>query len=153
MNGDLQFSPQALTEPPKGYLERNWKWLLAVMLLGVVLLFAVSIGGIFALVFGSMKSSDAYKVAVAKAKENPAVIAALGQPIEEGWLVSGNISVNGPSGKAELSIPIEGPKKKASIYLNATKSAGQWKFSLLQVEVDGVAERIDLLAEENPGKK
>ena len=99
------------------------------------------------IVFGVMKSSDVYEEALARAKASPAVSEALGAPIEAGWFTSGHISVNGPSGDAELSIPIAGPQGKGTTYLEARKSAGQWSFSRLEVEIAETKERIDLLHE------
>jgi hypothetical protein len=107
------------------------------------------LGGAFAtfiilVVFGAMKQSDAYKMAVARAKADPRVTSALGTPIEEGWYLSGNTNVNGSSGDADLSIPISGPKGKGTIYAVATKSGGQWSYSKLQVKIDSSGETIDL---------
>ena len=59
--------------------------------------------------------------------------------------LSGNINVNGPSGEAKIEIPIHGPKAKGTIYVEATKSAGKWNYSLMQVAVEGEDTRIDLL--------
>lgn len=126
---------------------RNWKWFVPVGCLTTLLLFATAIVVIASLVFGVMKSSDAYALALARAKAHPAVIESLGSPINEGFFTGGNINVNGPSGDAELSIPISGPKGSATIFVEARKSAGQWSFSKLLVEVEGSNERIDLLAE------
>ena len=95
-------------------------------------------------VFGALKQSDAYKLAVARAKADSRVVAALGSPIEEGWYLSGNTKVNGASGDADLSIPISGPKGKGTIYAVATKSAGEWSYSKLQVKIDSTGETIDL---------
>ena len=95
-------------------------------------------------VFGALKQSDAYKLAVARAKADSRVVAALGSPIEEGWYLSGNTNVNGASGDADLSIPISGPKGKGTIYAVATKSAGEWTYSKLQVKIDSTGETIDL---------
>lgn len=92
-----------------------------------------------------MKSSDAYRQALARARKSGAVVEALGAPIRDGWFTSGKISVNGPSGSAELAIPIEGPKGKGKLYVVATKSAGLWTYGTLVVEVARSGERIDLL--------
>ncbi len=126
---------------------RNWKWFVPVGCLTTLLFFAAAVMVIASLVFGVMKSSDAYVLALARAKASPAVIERLGVPIKEGFFAGGNINVNGPSGEAELSIPISGPKGSATIFLEARKSAGQWSFGKLLVEVKGSNERIDLLAE------
>jgi hypothetical protein len=101
--------------------------------------------GIVMLVFGALKSSDAYKTAVARAKTNPEVVAALGEPIEEGMFLTGKTNTEGTSGEADLSIPISGPKGKAKIFAIATKRAGRWNYSTLEVEIAGREERINLL--------
>jgi hypothetical protein len=95
-------------------------------------------------VFGMIKSSDAYKTALARAKSDPRVTAAIGTPIKEAWYVSGNTNVSGGSGKADLSIPITGPKGGATIYAVATKFAGEWQYSKLVVKVERTGETIDL---------
>jgi hypothetical protein len=95
-------------------------------------------------IFGALKQTDVYKMAVARAKADSRVIAALGTPIKEGWYLSGNTNVNGGSGDADLSIPISGPKGKGTIYAVATKSAGEWTYSKLVVKIDSTGETIDL---------
>ena len=97
-----------------------------------------------------MKSTDVYKDALARAKEHPAVIEALGSPITEGFLVSGNTNVDGASGEANLSIPITGPKGNGTIYVAARKSLGQWNYSGLVVEIAKTHQRINLLQSPTP---
>lgn len=97
------------------------------------------------IVFSAVKSSDVYKDAFARARAHPAVTEALGSPIREGFLVSGNTNVTGASGEANLSIPIAGPKGNGTIYVAARKSLGQWNYSGLVVEIANTHQRIDLL--------
>ena len=78
--------------------------------------------------FSAVKSTDVYKDALARAKSHPAVIEALGSPVTEGFLVSGNTNVNGASGETNLAIPISGPRGKGTIYMSANKSLGQWNY-------------------------
>jgi hypothetical protein len=111
----------------------------------VLILFAAFIALIVMIVFSAMKSSDVYKEALERAKADPAVTEALGSPIKDGLFVSGSTNVNGASGEANLAIPIYGPKGKATIYVVAKKSAGQWKDSVLAVEIEKTKRRIDLL--------
>jgi len=141
--------PAPSAQPQRSWWNRNWKWVVPVGCLVLLLpLLAITgfVGTILAIVFGSIKSSDAYEEALARARANPAVVAALGEPVEDGWLVGGNIQVNGPSGSADLSSSLHGPKGKGTLYVVATKSAGRWEYQTLEVEVDGSPERIDLLA-------
>ena len=102
----------------------------------VVLLFIIFIGSILMIVFSAMKSTAVYKEALARANADPAVIEALGSPIKDGFLVSGNTNVNGASGESNLAIAISGPKAKGTIYLSANKSLGQWNYSGLVLESD-----------------
>ena len=109
------------------------------------MLFVVFVGSIVLIVFSAVKSSDVYKDALARAKTHPAVIEALGSPVTEGLLLSGNTNVNGASGEANLSIPVSGPKGKGTIYVAATKSLGRWNYSGLVLEIARTHQRIDLL--------
>ena len=102
------------------------------------------------IVFTAVKSTDVYKDALARAKVHPAVIEALGSPITEGFLVSGNTNVNGAAGEANLSVPIAGPKGKGTIYAAARKSLGEWNYSGLVVEIANTHQRIDLLQRPAP---
>ncbi len=103
--------------------------------------------GIVATVFGSIKSSDVYQSALTEAMTDPDVINALGEPVKAGLIPSGSISVENASGKASLSIPVSGPKGKGTLYVEATKSAGTWTYTTLEVAVDGQPGRIGLLAQ------
>lgn len=133
----------------KSWFDRNWKWFVPLACLWGLAVIAGFCALIVYFVFGLMKTSDVYKEAVALAKANPAVVRAFGTPLREGLLVSGSIRVSGPSGDAELAIPISGPKGEGTIFLEARKSAGRWIFLKLLVEVDETTKRIDLL---NPGE-
>ena len=144
---------QPLTQPATStpnWWKRNWKWFVPLGCFSVALLFLAFVGSILVIVFSAMKSTDVYKEALGRAKADPAVIAALGSPIKEGFLLSGNTNVNGASGESNLAIPITGPKGKGTIYVSAKKSLGQWNYSGLVVEVGQTHERIDLLQKPAP---
>jgi hypothetical protein len=136
--------PGQKSERSTTWWQRNWKWFIPVCF-GSVALFAGFIVLIVAIVFGMMKSSDAYKDAIAMAKTDPYVQEALGSPIEEGLLVMGNINVSGSSGHADLAIPVSGPQGSGTVYVVASKSAGRWTMLTLIVDIKATNERIDLL--------
>ncbi|HEV2806110.1 MAG TPA: cytochrome c oxidase assembly factor Coa1 family protein [Chthoniobacterales bacterium] len=138
---------ETVAQPPPhpGWWSRNWKWFVPTgCCLTPLVLGAVFAAFLVLVVFGALKQSDAYKMAVARAKMDSHVVAALGTPIEEGWWLSGKTNVNGGSGDADLTIPISGPKGKGTIYAVATKSAGDWTYSKLQVKIERSGETIDL---------
>jgi hypothetical protein len=129
----------------RNWWTRNWKWFVPAGCLTIILLFIAFVGSMVMIVFSAIKSTDLYKDPLARAKTHPAVIEALGSPIREGFLVSGNTNVNAASGEGNLSIPISGPKGKGTIYVAATKSLGRWNYSGLIVEIEKTQQRIDLL--------
>jgi len=139
----MESSPPQLPSS-SNWFARNWKWVVPVGCL-VPLLFA---GGcalaVFFLATGVMKQSDAYKIALARAQASPAVIEAIGSPISQSGIVSGNTNVNAAMGETNLSIPLRGPKGKATLYVEAKKSVDTWQFQTLAVKIEKTGERIDL---------
>jgi hypothetical protein len=129
-------------------MARNWRWAVPVGCLSPILVCGGFFTILIAVVFGAIRSSDVYKDAVAQARSNPAVIAALGTPVETGIFMSGKINVQNSSGDADISIPIHGSKGAGTIHAVATKTAGKWGFSELVVHVDETGQRVDLLKAE-----
>jgi formylmethanofuran dehydrogenase subunit D len=140
--------PSIPSQPTGNWWTRNWKWFVPTGCLTIIILFAAFIGLIVMIVFSTMKSTDVYSDALARAKAEPAVIEALGSPIKDGMFVSGSTNVNGASGEANFAIPIYGPKGEGTLYVVAKKSVGSWNYSNLVVEVTKTKKRIDLLHEQ-----
>ena len=141
----MQNWPAMNPQVPGSWWSRNWKWFVPTGCLGLLAAALGFVALIVTLVFGAMKSSDAYREALTRARASPAVQQALGTPIEDGLFMGGNIQVSGPSGHADISFPISGPKGKGTVYVVADKSAGQWTFSTLVAEIDATQERLNLL--------
>jgi hypothetical protein len=142
-----------MSQPPtRSWWSRNWKWFVPVGIVTPLLLCGGATALVFMLVSGTInsinamiKSSDAYTEALARAQASDEVKALLGEPIAAGERVSGNLEVSGPSGKADLAIPLSGPRGSATLYAVATKTAGKWEYATLQVAPHGPGDRIDLL--------
>jgi hypothetical protein len=94
-------------------------------------------------IVASFKSSDAYKMGVAKLEANQQAVQFLGEPITTG-MPTGNIRISGPSGSAKLSFGVDGPKGKGTVYLEASKELGQWRMNRIVLEEAGTGDRIDL---------
>lgn len=82
----------ALPADKPDWFGRNWKWLVPSALLLPVLTFGGFGGCLFFGIQYGFKSSDVYNNAVSRVQTDPAIIGALGTPIESGFTVSGNIS-------------------------------------------------------------
>ena len=130
--------------PSTNWFGRNWKWVVPVGCLLPVLFIGGCVLAALFFAMGVMKQSDAYKTALARAQANSAVIEAFGSPISQTGIVAGNSNVTGPTGEAKLSIPLSGPKGKATLYVAATKSADVWYFQTMLVKIEKTGERIDL---------
>jgi len=105
---------------------------------------------IFIVVFIVIGNSEPSKMAFAVAAANPVVRQRLGEPIKRGFFTSGNIETSGPSGHADVAIPISGPKAKATIYAVAQKSAGLWRFETLEIAFGEGSQRLSLKEASNP---
>ncbi|SRR6266700_2640919 len=138
-------APPPPAVPRETWFSRNWKWFLPTVIVVPILLIALLIGGIASMVFGMMKSSEPYHHAVELASHDPRVVRELGTPIATGWLVSGSFNVSGPSGEANLAIPLKGPLHNATVYVVAKKSEDVWIYQRLRVRVERETIAINLL--------
>lgn len=111
-------------------------WLLVAVLLGLL----IPVVSQFV-----ARSSDAYKLAVATARQTPQFTEALGAPIKEAWFSEGRTEYGNPA-RAELTIPVTGSKQKGDLQVVAIKEDGRWRLKELRLEVARSGERIDLLA-------
>ncbi len=128
------------------WVQRHWKWLIPAGCLGLVV--AVVAWGVFILAFvqAGMKRSGAYQDALAAAQSSPAARLVLGEPIEAGWWLTGSIDVNQSSGRADIAFPVSGPEGAGKLYAIGNKRAGRWTLELLELQVEGHDDRVDLLA-------
>jgi hypothetical protein len=120
-------------------VQRRWALGGLAALLGVILLVAAIIFGVLM----AMKSSDVYKTAARQVAASQEAIEVLGPPISTG-IPSGSFNVSGGTGSADMSFGVSGSKAKGTVWLKGTMAHGRWHFELLELEVEGRAERIDL---------
>ena len=137
-------------ERPPSWFQRNKKMAIAGGCALVAFVILLVIGFVAAIALGVMslvKSSGAYAEALTLARQNEEVRTALGEPIEEGWFVTGSVKTSGPSGEASLAIPLSGPRDAGTLYVEGRKSAGAWRYSVMELEVKSTGKRITLLRE------
>lgn len=141
----LSHGPPPLSQgPPPGWWSRNWKWAVPAIVISFFGMIAGFVFLIFSLVMGMMKSSEPYKVAMARANSSEQVQSALGTPVESGMFVTGNINTTGAGGNASLAIPVSGPKGEGSLFVEGTKSGGTWTYTTLEAQISGHTPNIDL---------
>jgi hypothetical protein len=130
--------------PRRTWWQRNWKWVVPLGGLTLLAGFALIVFGIVSLVFGLLRGSAPYQHAVSEARGSAAVVAALGEPIQAGFMVNGNIATRNDEGEATLTIPLQGPKASARLYVEASRERGRWDYQTLSVVLDDDT-AIDLL--------
>lgn len=108
------------------------KWGFATLILYTLFI----VGGGAAFYYGNeaIKKSDAYVMSLNQVRQHPESLKTLGQPIDTGWMVSGNFEVSGPSGNADFSYNVNGPKDAGKVYVSAIMKAGQWRLTELILE-------------------
>ncbi|MBP2831352.1 hypothetical protein J8281_04050 [Aquimarina sp. U1-2] len=134
----------------KSWFARNWGWVIPVGgCLTIIVLFFVFLGSVIFGVSELMTGSDPYKEGIAKAQQDDYVIQILGEPIEADGIMRGEISIKNSTGKANISIPIKGPKGEARLYVVGDKYKDTWEYSEMYVIIEETDEQIDLLGYEN----
>jgi len=116
----------------------------------VIMIGVLFVAAIVFVAITSMSRSDVCAQAVAKAQASAQVQEALGQPITQGWWVTGSISTSNSTGEANINFSINGPKGTAQVHAEATKVNGVWNFSVLTVTLpDGKV--VDLVGRSSQG--
>ncbi len=122
--------------------------------MGCVTVFAVLCGGfVFTLVMGVtqfIKSAEPYQDSLAQIQQSAEMQRLLGEPIQDGTFVSGQLSINNDSGEADFQYSVSGPIGSASVHVVATKSEGKWTYSTLDVTPDDGEPRSLLPRESAP---
>ncbi len=125
-------------------VQRLWAIWGAVIWIGCILFF----GGIFGSVFYGLTHSEAYRLGVSELQASPLAAAALGAPISTG-MPFGSVSVNGSSGRADLTFTVTGPKAAGRVFLEAVKKQGVWSITRLALKVDDRDGLINLVSPAN----
>ena len=134
----------------KSWFKRNWMWAVPVGgcgcgCIGIILLFVFGIGAAF---FGFSKvfnTSEPVKYALEQAKNNPEVMAALGDNLTLTGVNNGNISLNNKDGEIDVSQQIIGSKGKGTLVVKGIKVNGKWVYEDLHILIRNTQEQINLL--------
>lgn len=128
-------------------ISKKWWLLFGCLPLGLLLVCGGGCAGLFAFVFGMLKSSEPYVLSLSRATAHQQVIEALGEPIEPGMFPQGQINLNNDAGTAQITYTISGPKGSATVEVVGEKAAGKWTYSKMEVRLSSTGEVIDLREE------
>lgn len=114
-------------DPRRGWWKRNWRWFVPAFFLGLLVLLGVCAVIVWWIVFGALKSSEPYKMALEQVKNDPQVIARLGQPVEDdAWFPSGYVNIEGERGQTQLNFEVAGPNGRARVAIRGNCMEGKW---------------------------
>jgi len=141
--------PYPLVPEPfqRSWLDRHGRWKIPLGCLIALLLLCAFVAILFTVLDVSFRNSAVYQEALARAAGSSEVAARIGQPLRPGRVLQGQINVSGSTGTANMRIPVEGPRGKATIVLDAQKIDGTWVFRTLEVEFKGQPDAVNLLQE------
>ncbi len=92
MNQTVPFPSDPASAPKKSGSGK-----LIALIVGIcLLLFVAFVGGILFFVFNMLRSNGAYQGALERARKSPEAIVALGEPIKDGYFMSGNAPITSP---------------------------------------------------------
>ncbi|WP_194756566.1 cytochrome c oxidase assembly factor Coa1 family protein [Aliidiomarina indica] len=120
-------------------VRKNLKWILLGT--GATLVFAVMVGAVFWFVMSLLKG-EAYERSLSAVMDDRHVVAIVGTPMTPSRFVWGNISTSGPDGNANLEYTVSGPQSSAKVYVNATRTLGEWRLNAVVVVPEGTNQRI-----------
>jgi hypothetical protein len=122
------------------------KWALIGLVVSIPLLVCFGFCGVFGVgLFTAMRSSQPYIDALEAVRTSPEVRAALGEPIEPGYFVTGNISLKNDDGVASLSFDVNGPRGTATVSVDGNKLDGVWTYTRIDARLASNNELIELL--------
>ena len=130
--------------PRRGWWGRNWRWFVPTFALVLLALLGVCAVIVWCIVFGTLKSSEPYKMALERVKQHPLALEQLGEPVEDDdWFPGGEIFSEGGSGEARLFFHVAGPKGRAKVATWGQQRNGNWALVQLALTLED-NERLDL---------
>ena len=114
------------------------RWL--VLGLTLVVTGVLAVGGMtLQISYAMLKKSEVMQGAVERVVADERVKRELGEPMELGWAVTGELEDQAAGGLARLDFSLRGSRRAAGVTLRAEKNgSGIWKYLLLEVKVPGV---------------
>ena len=116
---------------------RNWKWFVPTLFVVIFVLPLTMCGGMIYLVMSTLKNSEVARESVGRAQSNPVLMEKLGTPIQMGVWIGGSVDTTSAGGRANLVIPISGPRGKGTLMVFARKADGEWHYLTMYVMIQG----------------
>ena len=117
-------------------------------ILRILAVLCLIVGALFIVLQVAFRSSGLFKATVAAVQTDQAVIDALGEPLEPGMLITGNLSL-GSLSSGTLNFSVTGPRGGGQVSVAGLKGIAEWNLLFLTVLVDGSDEPITVEVDDN----
>jgi len=133
-------APRLMTQPELMAWENKARRWFVLGLVGVVTgVFGVGFMTLH-ISYAMLKKTEVMQEAVQRVTHDVRVGEVLGEPVQLGWAVTGQIEDMPEQGSAQFDFSVVGPKGRAKVTMRADKSpTGQWRYLLLEVKPMGGA--------------
>lgn len=108
----------------------------------------VVLGVLFIVLQIAFRSSGLFKVAVDAVQTDESVIAALGEPLDPGMLITGNLSL-GTLSSGNLNFSVVGPRGSGRVSVAGLKGNAEWKILFLEVLVHDSGELVTVKVDDD----
>jgi|JI6StandDraft_1071083.scaffolds.fasta_scaffold11779_5 hypothetical protein len=121
----------------RSWFKTNWKWLLPVLFLGIVVISKLSTDGNLTDFTKAYTDKSLFNNALKKVKTNERAIEILGniEPIDDLAILEGDIKYSNDYNSVNASIRIKGDKAKGKMDISAEKINSIWIYKKLSVRI------------------
>ncbi len=102
------------------------------------------IGGLFGSWAWTLRSSDPVNTAVRAVEANTRAKGLLGEPLSTGWLITGNLNLNGADGSVNATVPVSGPTGSGKVTVIGTRRNSAWTYTSITLVMDNGTDRVTL---------
>lgn len=93
---------------------------------------------------------EAYQLSLEELKKSPLVADYYGEPLRPSWYILGKVNLNGDGGFVAIEYKVEGPLSSGTVYVCASRSAGEWDLAKVMIANQSDSYEISVVDEEIP---
>ena len=134
----------------KSWWERNWKWVISVMIvvfIGLGLISNSKVGESVTDITRAYSDASIYENALDLAQKNEQIKKLLGvlKPIDNMAIIEGSVIYSNSNNSVDMSLRIKGSKGKGKIDISADRNELEWNYSKINIRIKEPRQTIKIL--------
>ena len=131
---------------PKSWWNKNWKWLVPIsglVLVLIIFIFSIGISGVATDFAQAYSETELYENAIEKVNSEPKVNEILGEiePIDKLAILEGEVKYSNANNTVNSTVRIIGTKGKARMDITADRINNEWNYSKINVRIKKPADK------------